>query len=78
MRFYRDYCQSRPFMAANTGKRFYFVALTIECQSNKATATAEDLREMGHVCCLEFYAIAHIAEQTGKRPALNKLGANAA
>jgi hypothetical protein len=29
---------------------------------------------MGEINCLEYYAIAHVAEQTGKNPALNKLG----
>jgi len=73
-RFFKDHNQNRAFTIANTGKRFYFVALTIECLSDKATASPDDLRQMGHVTCLEYYAIAHVAKQTGKRPALNKLG----
>ena len=73
MRFYRDYCHGRPFSAANTEQRLFFAALTIQCQSNKSAATPDDMRQMGHVCCLENYAIAHVAEQTGRNPPLNKL-----
>jgi hypothetical protein len=43
-------------------------------RSNKGLAKPDDLRLMGHISCLEYYAIAHVAEQTGKNPALNKLG----
>jgi hypothetical protein len=73
MRFYRDYCGGRPFSAAKTGRRLYFAALTIQCQSNKSAAKPDDMRQMGHVGCLEYYAIAHVAEQTGRNPRLNKL-----
>jgi hypothetical protein len=75
MRFYRDYGHNRPFSETNTGKRFYFAPLTLPCMSEKAAAQPDDLRQMGHVTCLEYYAIAHVATQTGRKPALNKFGA---
>lgn len=73
MRFYRDYCHDKPFSAANNGQRLFFAALTIQCESNKSAATPDDMRQMGHVGCLEYYAIARVAEQTGRNPPLNKL-----
>jgi len=42
--------------------------------SEKAVAQPDDLRQMGHVACLEYYAIAHVVTQTGRKPALNKFG----
>lgn len=75
MRFYRDYCSGRPFSDVGGNKRLYFRALTLDCVSRKAAAQPDDLRLMGHVTCLEYYAIAHVATETGHRPALNKLGA---
>jgi hypothetical protein len=74
-RFYREYCGSLPLSQAGTGKRFYFAALTLPCASEKAKAGPDDLIAMGHVACLEYYAIAHVAAETGKKPALNKFGA---
>jgi hypothetical protein len=77
MRFYREYGGGKPFVGTKSSKRLYFAALTFECESNKGLAEPDDLRLMGHINCLEYYAIAHVAEQTGKRPALNKLGPRA-
>lgn len=74
-RFYRDYCGGRPYAEAATGKRLYFAALTVPCVSDKAEAQPDDLRLMGHVACLEYYAVAHVAAETGRTPPLNKLGA---
>jgi hypothetical protein len=74
MRFYREHCGARPFSQLKTRKRIYFATLTIECESDKFDARPDDLRLMGHVACLEYYAIARIAQKTGKKPALNKYG----
>lgn len=74
MRFYREFGGGEPFAGAKSGKRLYFAALTFECVSDKALARPDDLRLMGHINCIEYYAIAHVAEQTGKNPPLNKLG----
>jgi hypothetical protein len=74
MRFYREYGGGKPFLRVKSHKQLYFAALTFECEGNKGLAEPDDLRLMGHINCLEYYAIAHIAERTGKRPALNKLG----
>jgi hypothetical protein len=74
MRFYREYGGGKPFAGRQGGKRLYFAALTFECVSDKGLAKPDDLRLMGHICCIEYYAIARVAEQTGKNPPLNKLG----
>jgi hypothetical protein len=57
MRFYREQ-GGKPFADRSSRKRFYFAALTFECESNKGRVTPVDLRIMGHVCCIEYYAIA--------------------
>jgi hypothetical protein len=75
MRFYREYSLNRPFSHTNRRKRLYFAALTIPCVSKKSEAQPNDLREMGHVACLEYYAIAKVMRQTGSKPPLNKYGA---
>ena len=74
MRFFREQGRGKPFAGAKNGKRLYFAALTFECESDKGLAKPDDLRMMGRICCVEYYAIAHVAEQTGKNPPLNKLG----
>jgi hypothetical protein len=74
MRFYREQCKGEPFAKLKTRKRLYVAALTIECEGDKVDAEPTDLRLMGHVACLEYYAIARIAQKTGKKPALNKYG----
>jgi hypothetical protein len=74
MRFYREHCKGEPFAQLKTRKRLYVAALTIECEGDKVDARPKDLRLMGHVACLEYYAIARIAQRTGKKPALNKYG----
>jgi hypothetical protein len=74
MRFYREHGGGKPFAGLKSRKRLYFAALTFECESNKGLAEPDDLRVMGHINCIEYYAIAHVAEQTGKNPPLNKLG----
>lgn len=74
MRFFREHGGGKPFADAKTRKRLYFASLTFECESNKALARPDDLRLMGHINCIEYYAIAHVAELTGKNPPLNKLG----
>ena len=74
MRFYRDYGHNRPYSKSKSKRRFYFAALTLPFVSDKAAARPIDLKSMGHVACLEYYAIAYVASRTGRRPALNKLG----
>jgi hypothetical protein len=71
MRFYRIHCKNMPFSKAKTGMKLFFVSIPIKCESNKHKANPDDFRKMGHVACLEQYAIAYVQEQTGKCPALN-------
>lgn len=74
MRFFREQCGGKPYSQLRTRKCFYVAACTIECESNKVNATPDDLRTMGHVACLEYYAIARIVQRTGHKPPLNKYG----
>jgi hypothetical protein len=76
MRFYRNYSHNRPWSQTKSRKWFYFAALTIPCLSDKAAAQPSDLREMGHVTCFEYYAFANVMEHTGRKPPLNKFGAD--
>ena len=68
---FRSRLKVRKFSALKTKKRFYFAALTIPCDAKKTTARASDHRHMGHVACLEYYAVAHVQDRTGARPELN-------
>ena len=68
-RFFRDYAGGKAFSKWNTRKRFFVAALTIPC----GRETPADLRQRGHVACLEHYVVARVLELTGKRPLLNKL-----
>jgi hypothetical protein len=77
MRFYREYQRNIPHSRLKKPLNFFYAALSIECISEKAKAAAEDLRTLGHVACLEFYAIARIREKTGRPPPLNKFGKRA-
>jgi hypothetical protein len=74
MRFFREHAGGRPFSELKTARRFYFVAVTVPCVSNKAAAQPADLMLMGHVAALEYYAVAHVMARTGRKPALNSLG----
>jgi hypothetical protein len=73
-RFYREYLKNRPWTTAKNRKTFYYVALSVECVSDKGRVAATDLRELGHIACLEFYAVARVREKTGRAPPLNKFG----
>lgn len=74
MRFYREYQKNVPWSKLKKRKTFFYVALPIECTSEKAILTPSDLRALGHVSCLEYYAIARIREKTKRMPPLNKFG----
>jgi hypothetical protein len=72
MRFFREYAGSVPFSQLQGRKRFFVAALTVPCEVRPDWRTAEDLRCIGHVACLEYYVRAFIKEATGREPALNK------
>jgi len=74
MRFYREYQGNKPFSLLKGKRKFFYVALSVECISEKSRLTAQDFRELGHVTCLEYYAIARIKEKAGRPPPLNKFG----
>ena len=73
-RFYREYQNGRPFSKLKDQGRFFYATLTIDCISEKSKLQPSDLRELGHVACLEYYAIARIKQKTGRMPTLNKFG----
>lgn len=73
--FKREYAEMQPFHSfsrANNGKRFFYAFLSIRCQVIKKHRTSNDLRKMGEVACLEYYALAHIKDSLGTEPELNK------
>ena len=72
-RFFRDYAGSKPLSRLRSRKKFYFVAVGLDCTGRKSQATPDDFRTLGLVPCLEYYAIAHVLERTGRTPPLNKL-----
>jgi hypothetical protein len=74
IRFYRDHSGSQPFSTQKGRRKFYFAAQPINCVSDKGQAEPIDFRELGHVTCLEYYAIAHVLEKRERTPPLNKLG----
>jgi hypothetical protein len=53
-------------------KHFYVAAITIPCEVKKSKRGPEDLRKMGDVACLEYYALARVKEEKqGWEPELN-------
>jgi hypothetical protein len=65
--------KKRPFSKLRASKRFYFTALCLQCRSLKTSARPDDFRKMGHVACLEYYAIAHVLAKSASKkvPPLN-------
>ena len=51
---------------------FLFAFQYFPAETKKTFRTANDLRTMGHVACLEYYVLAHIREQCGREPRLNR------
>ena len=73
-RFYREYQNNLPFSRLRDQSTFFYTALAINCISDKSMLQPGDLRELGHIVCLEYYAIARIKQKTGRTPPLNKFG----
>jgi hypothetical protein len=63
-----------PFSKLRVRERFYFAALCLPCVSLKKNAPPSDFKKMGHVACLEYFAIAHVQSKRADRkvPALNR------
>lgn len=51
---------------------FYFAVWNTECCNKKSAPEANDFRAMGHVACLEQYAIAYVKEKNRRVPKLNR------
>lgn len=72
-----DYCfkqnGSRPFKSIKTRKKFYFATWCIDLPRD-IDLTATNLKQLGHVACLEYYAIARVKAKGSRRavPPLNR------
>ena len=71
-RFYVDYCRKKSFSGLKNDKSLYFTYTSIPCEVRKDARKANDLRLMGEVAKLEYYALAYIKEHIGNEPELNK------
>lgn len=76
-RFFAICARKKAFKSSRTTSRFFYATLTFPCVSRKSEASASDFREMGRVAQLEYDALAHVLEQTGKLPKLNDLAKDA-
>jgi hypothetical protein len=63
--------QNRPYSKHKPKRPIYFVTHLVNCCAIKAQSQPKDFRAMGHVACLEYYAIAYVKEKTGHVPTLN-------
>lgn len=62
-----------PYRVPNReGKRFFFCAVALPCTYRKSRRFALDLRKLGVVSQLEYYAMAHCKEISGTEPELNR------
>jgi hypothetical protein len=71
-RFFSDYCGEKPFSKRRNRKKFYFAYVTIPCEVRKKYRKGKDLRKMGEVARLEYYALAFVNDSTRSEPELNK------
>jgi len=71
-RFYVDYCRKKPFYKFKINRSLYFTYASIPCEVRKDVRKANDLRFMGEVAKLEYYALAYLKEHIGSEPELNK------
>lgn len=71
-RFYVDYCRKNPYGGRKNNKLLYFTYVSVPCEARKDTRKANDLRLMGEVARLEYFALAHVKEHIGNEPELNK------
>lgn len=58
MRFQKEFGKGIPFSRMRNRKTFYLASVPIDCNVDKATRTAKDLRKMGDVAALEYYVLA--------------------
>lgn len=71
-RFYKEYAEGVPFSRIKRRKTFYCVSASVRCVVNKETRTPDDLRKMGDIAALEYYALAYIKDKLNHEPELNK------
>jgi hypothetical protein len=71
-RFRSEYLGGRPYSQVADRKRFYVSWVTVPCEAGKPERTPADLRAMGDVAALEYYVLAHIREEFGREPRLNR------
>lgn len=71
-RFFKDVSKGTPYSQLPIDKRFFVAGVTISCQAEKEKGSPEDLRMMGDVAALEYYALAAVKKATGFEPPLNR------
>ena len=71
-RFFRTCANSIPYTKLKGRKTFYFASVAVPCIVDKALRKPIDLRKMGEVAKCEFYVLAHVHEQLGREPELNR------
>ena len=62
----------RPILKSKSPEKLLFGCVAFECNVDKRTRQASDLRTMGHVACLEYFVLARVKEVCGSEPALNR------
>ncbi len=71
-RFFNEYAGRVPYEELRRRKTFYVAAVALPCAVNKTHRTPTDLKKMGEVARLEFYALASIKSAIRVEPPLNK------
>jgi hypothetical protein len=74
IRFFHKVAKGKPYSRLPNKKKFYVASISIPCVVDKSKRTAFDLKKMGEVARLEYYALAHIKNKrfNGSEPWLNK------
>jgi hypothetical protein len=71
-RFFCEYACRVAYKFLKRKKTFYVAALALPCVVNKEQRTSLDLKKMGEVARLEYYALSWIKETTRLEPLLNR------
>ncbi len=71
-RFFNEYALRSPYTKLRRRRRFFVAAIGVPCVVNKQRRIPDDLRKMGEVARLEYYALARVREATRSEPELNK------
>lgn len=72
MRFLSEVAAGTPYSQLVEKRQFFVTSVSVECQPRKTLRTPVDLQKCGIVAALEWYALAHIRDETDSEPLLNK------